>query len=83
MTTLNDISTKLNVIASEIGSGHVSYKDAEVKIRNVSKEVFELAFEIRKYADMMLPFSGLSEQCYKILLRNENIEQNNRGGVSE
>ena len=77
--TLNDISTELNVLASEIGSGHVSNKEAEERIRSVSKEVFDLAFIFRKYVDMMIPLSGLSEQCYRILLRNENIEQNKKG----
>lgn len=76
--TLNDISTELNMLASEISGGHVSNEDAAEKIRGVSKEIFELAFKMRKYADMMLPFLGLSEQCYKILLREENIEQNKR-----
>lgn len=83
MATLNDISTKLNVLASEVGGGHLSNEKIEETLRDISKEVFDLAFKIRKSADAVLPFLGISEYTYGILLRQENIEQNNKRGVSE
>jgi hypothetical protein len=83
MTTLNDISTKLNILASEVGGGHLSNEKIEETLRDISKEVFDLAFKIRKSADIVLPFLGISERTYRILLRQENIEQNSRREVSE
>ena len=79
MTTLNDISTKLNVLASEVGGCHLSNEEIEEALHNISKEVFNLAFEIRKNADVILPFLGISENVYRILLRKENIKQNQKG----
>lgn len=81
--TLNDISTELNVLASKVGGNHLSNEEIEEALHNISKEVFNLAFEIRKNADTILPFLGISENVYRILLRKENIEQNNKRGVSE
>lgn len=81
--TLNDISTELNVLASKVGGNHLSNEEIEEALHNISKEVFNLAFEIRKNADTILPFLGISENIYRILLRQENIKQNHRQEVSE
>lgn len=78
--TLNDISTELNVLASKVGGNHLSNKEIEEALHNISKEVFNLAFEIRKNADTILPFLGISENVYRILLRQENIKQNDKRG---
>ena len=74
MTTLNDIATKLNVLAAEVGGDHVPNKETEKQLREISKEVFDLAFEIRKSVDTVLPYLGISDRTYKSLLRQENIK---------
>ena len=74
MTTLNDIATKLNVLAAEVGGDHIPNKETEKMLREISEEVFDLAFEIRKSADIVLPFLGISDRTYKSLLRKENIK---------
>lgn len=81
--TLNDISTELNVLASKVGGNHLSNEEIKEALHNISKEVFNLAFQIRKNADTILPFLGISENVYRILLRNENIEQNNNRELIE
>lgn len=83
MTTLNDIATKLNVLAAEVGGDHIQNKETEKRLREISEEVFDLAFEIRKSADIVLPFLGISDRSYKSLLRLENIEAQEKSEGAE
>lgn len=76
MNTLNDVATKLNALASQAGGGHLSNGEIEKKLHDISREVFDLAFELRKCADIIIPYLGISEQVYRALLRKENIEHN-------
>lgn len=83
MTTLNDIATELNVLAAEVGGDHHTNKETEKLLREISFELFDLAFEIRKSADIVLPFLGISDRAYKSLLRRENIEAQGKSDGAE
>lgn len=83
MTSLNDIATELNILAAEVGGDHVTNKETEKRLREISEEVFDLAFEIRKSADIVLPFLGISDRAYKSLLRRENIEAQEKSEGTE
>jgi hypothetical protein len=58
-------------------------QEAQKAIEDVSKEIFDLIFEIRKRADAVIPYLGISNDEYWTLLRLENIEKHKQEAESE
>ena len=81
--TLGEVTTKLNVLAAEIGGGHLTAQEAQAAIEAVSNDIFDLIFEIRKQADAVIPFLGISDSSYRRLLKQENIEKHKREAEGE
>jgi len=78
MMTLNDISTKLNMLAAEVGGNHHTNKETEQLLRDLSDEVYKLSFEIRKSLAAVVPFTGITDKHFELGLRHEDMEENKR-----
>lgn len=78
MKSLSDISAELSNLADYVGGDHFTNKEIESKLNDISKELYDTAYEIRKITDpkSVNEFIGIRDDIYRILQREENIKKN-------
>ena len=76
MKTINDICTELNSLASYCGGDHLTGKEIEQKLRDISDELFDIAVKTYENCLTTQVRTGISESTYMAIKRQENIAEN-------
>lgn len=78
--TLNEISVRMKVLADECGGNHHTGKETEEILNSLARELDNVALAITVATDShyvkIREFTGRTERCVRIFLREENIRQN-------
>ncbi len=78
MKTIVDISNELSKLAPLCGGGHLTNKEIEQNIKDISKELFNLAFDLTLILRTTDKMTGIDNSTYNLMLRQQNIEENKR-----
>lgn len=81
MNTINDIATKLRMLAAEVGGDHHTNKETEKLLEELAKDLddinINLSIDINKaISDIDAKYTGVTEQSRFITLRQRNIKEN-------
>ena len=81
MDTINDIATKLRMLAAEVGGDHHTNKETEKILNELAKDLdnvnINLSIDINKaISDIDAKYTGVSEQYRFLTLRQRNIKEN-------
>lgn len=74
--TFNDVVTELRTVASEIGGGHLSNKEAEQRIKTIANVATDLIWGTAEMlSDTAKKVFGISEEALEIYKREKNMQE--------
>lgn len=75
INTIEDVSTCMRSLASEIGGSHHSPEKAEMLLRNLADRLSEINMQMHLTMHESFKYQGISDDYRKRYLRQQNIKE--------